>query len=205
MFAFTAENGQLGRKEIKRTAVGQSVCFEIGRAVGRRKLLKALKPFGQDVIFALGTDKRGISAFPTSDISDGLLFNIFYDHAVKNCRNHVVGISDKDGRFITKPYMTDIISAAEVTVIYTTLSCDGLLETWFYETGTFPVTTEAECDLTKCDCVFAPTGLENFGGILFSHSYFGNLKEAVPREYRSLSALGADTAELLSMISREAR
>lgn len=205
MFAFTAENVQLGRKEIKRTAVGRSVCFEIGRAVGRRKLLKALKPFGQDVIFAVGTDTRGISAFPTSDISDGLLFDIFYDHTVKNCRNRSVGISDKNGRFIAKPYITDIISAAEVTVIYTDSSCDGLLETWFYETGTYPLTTENENDLTKCDCVFAPTGLENFDGTLFSRSYFGNLKEAVPEEYRPLSALGADTAELLSMISREAR
>lgn len=208
MFAVVTESAKHphGRR-ITVTTVGCACLIEVGRKVSRRTLNRNLKKFGGDVILGTGLDLRGIIPFDTKSFKERLLFNQFVRYVLASeGRGLFIGVCDTNGRLLLSEELTELVVHAESTVICTEEDANEHCLRWLIDTGICPDVTSAQSNLLDCDLIFAPDGLSGARGTVFGRGGRGLDRGSlpVPEIYHPLLRAGADPAEVLCMLEREA-
>lgn len=199
----------LSRKDGKRHSISIEkkgfVCIiSVGRAVGRRRILKAVRPFGRGVIFGEGIKPVGRELFSSAQYREELLFEAFKAYALSlPGLGLTVGVNDIFGKYAER-LMPLIRHAAEVR-IKTIKNLDEFCERCILSAGTCPFVSQSQSVIEGCDVLFDPYGAGVEADTLFGEGGETSDQDFVrlPEWCGEITSLGVDPVELAALMSLE--
>lgn len=153
-----------GRKRgIEISVNGCLAVIKVGKRVGRKRVERALKPFGRDFIVSDGVVSSEFGGVSGEKFAEKLLFRVFFRY-IKSVGAGRVGIFDPDGSFL--PEAVRLLDSVKELSAVTNAADEGILGECIRSYGTC-IEVCAEKALFECEVCFCPKGLSGFEGVLF--------------------------------------
>lgn len=183
---------------------GRMCIISVGDQVGQLRLRRALKPFGNDFIFARNVETRGIIPYDTSDFRRKFLFKTFFDY-VKSQQGYKLKIGIHVESEDLLAHIFPLISHTAETVLLTKFELDEFCNKCLIQVGTCPEVVSEPAQLSDCDVIFAPEGTSFTNGIVFDMKTLAPSPQQLhlPKYCNSALAGGVDAVDLAALLSLE--